>query len=115
MKNLSNGCTIKLTIVSIFTFAISGYAQIPSGKTEYFTEYGIMTLNFNGKNVVGSYPHENGKINALAKDTLLIGTWSQSDGGGDIEFHFNKSFSNNEVQFSFWGYDDQDYMHTSRR
>jgi len=77
---------------------LSGYSQIPKGDVEYFTEYGTLSLNFNGGKVSGYY--SDGKITGILKDSLITGSWSQSKSGGEIEIRFNRDYSNFKIRYN---------------
>ena len=93
---------IKSLIIGIFSSmaASISFSQTPKGEVDYFTEYGILTFNFQGKKVSGFYPHERGRISGFLKDSLLAGSWSQSDGGGEIEVRFNADFSKFKISYN---------------
>ena len=66
----------------------------------YYTEYGVLTFKPKGAQIVGTYPHENGKIIGKLKGNELKGRWRQSDGGGAIVITFSPDFSTFNVRYN---------------
>ncbi len=69
----------------------------------YGTNFGDMTLVFNGSKVTGHYTHKNGKIEGVLSGNKLVGTWTQTNAKGKLEFDFNNNFSNFDGR---WGYNN---------
>jgi uncharacterized cupin superfamily protein len=72
-------------------------------KRSYNTEYGDMTLNFNGDNVTGNYTHQNGKLRGSLDGNVLTGTWTQSNGSGSFIFTFGEGFNSFDGQWNYKG------------
>lgn len=89
-----------VSILGVLFLSAAAAGQAPTGKVEYFTEYGIMTFTFSHQAVTGTYPHEGGKLSGILKDSLMTGTWSQLDGGGQIEIRFTRDFSRFKIRYN---------------
>lgn len=59
----------------------------------YSTDFKEMNLQINGNRVTGSYKHMGGKIDGVLTGNKLVGTWTQSNGKGKMEFVFNSDFT----------------------
>ena len=71
-------------------------AQIPSVAGRYNTDWGIMTLNQEGKRVWGTYPHNQGRVEGLYDGQVFRGVWRQGpsykgpNDAGDFEIRFHQ-------------------------
>lgn len=83
--------------------AVSAAAVPESFNRSYSTEYGPMTLTFNGDLVTGSYTHQNGKIKGTMDGTVATGTWTQSNGSGSFIFTFDASYKSFEGKWNYKG------------
>ena len=52
----------------------------PTIAPQYYTQNGVLTFKSEGGQVVGTYPHENGKIIGKLKGNELKGTWTKATG-----------------------------------
>lgn len=69
----------------------------------YNTDYGAMTLNFNGSSVTGNYTHQDGKVRGRLEGNVLSGTWTQNNGSGAFMFTFDPSFNSFEGKWNYKG------------
>ncbi|MBI5484353.1 MAG: hypothetical protein HY888_07825 [Deltaproteobacteria bacterium] len=69
----------------------------------YGTDYGDMTLNFNGDTVTGNYTHQNGKVAGRLSGNILSGTWTQNNGSGSFVFTFGQGYNSFEGKWNYKG------------
>jgi hypothetical protein len=97
-----------IIIVVALLVSLISFSQNISGT--YKTDFGDMTLTNNGNRITGTYKHKGGKVEGILTNKTLVGTWTQTNGKGKIEFIFNSDFSsftgkwgnNNNVPRSKW-------------
>lgn len=72
---------------------------------DYFTNFGPLRLEAHGDRVLGSYPHEDGTLEATLQGDRLRGTWSQSGNGhqGTLDLRFDRGANNFEGKWRFHG------------
>lgn len=80
--------------------AVSAY---DSFKRSYNTDYGTMTLNFDGETVTGRYTHANGRIKGTLNGNILTGTWTQDNGSGAFRFEFGDDFETFQGKWNYKG------------
>lgn len=82
---------------TIFAKGISGI---------YETKYGKMTLRQEQESnkVIGTYSHDNGRIEATLEGTTLTGKWSEDGEEGKMIFNFTSDFSSFKGK---WGNNDE--------
>jgi alkaline phosphatase D len=72
---------------------------------DYFTNFGPLRLEARGDRVVGTYPHQDGEIDATVQGDRLRGTWTQrtNDRQGTLELRFDRGANNFEGKWRFHG------------
>lgn len=76
-------------IVNFFLISFS-FAQSQNISGVYTTEWGDLSVTQSGKIVTGSSLFGNTKIEGIIEDSVLIGTWTRTNGNGRIVFTFSK-------------------------
>ena len=64
-----------------------------SGDDSKVSYYSITKVSVNGNSVTMKYAWKNGVLHGKISNNDFIGTWTQDNGSGDINFHFNDDFS----------------------
>jgi hypothetical protein len=85
--------TLFLSAILLYSPNALGQQKRPEIATEYYTPYGTLTFTFSDSQVIGTYPHENGKIVGKLEGHQLKGVWRQSDGTGAIVLTFSNDFN----------------------
>jgi len=67
----------------------------------YETDFGEMTLHQEGNQVVGTYEHDNGRIEGTLTGRILRGWWYQTQSKGRIVFEFNADFTQFTGKWSY--------------
>jgi len=98
---------LPVVALSLFLCLASFDAEAQDAKPkiapEYYTQYGVLTFKPKGVQIVGTYPHENGKIIGKLEGNVLKGTWRQSGGSGAIVITFSPDFSAFEARYNHAG------------
>lgn len=70
---------------------------------EYQTNYGTMTLHFNGAEVSGNYTHQGGQIQGTLSGHTMTCSWQQNNGSGNCLATFSHDFSKIDLQWNYSG------------
>ena len=71
------------------------------------TNFGLMTIKQNNNKIIGTYTHDNGKIEETLKGNILFGVWREvptykpNKDAGVFEFSFSK---NGKSFKGYWRY-----------
>ena len=103
----------RLPVVALSLFLLLAFLDAeaqgagPTIAREYYMQYGVITFKPEGRQIVGTYPHENGKIIGKLEGNELKGTWRQNDGGGAIVITFSPDFSTFTARYNHAGTPDR--------
>ncbi|MFV0605626.1 MAG: hypothetical protein ACK5NK_07280 [Niabella sp.] len=86
--------------VLLFTYYFS-FTQSLSGV--FTSDFNELTFRQTGKQITGTYKHQNGRIEGTLNGRTLTGLWFQDNGKGKFVFEFNSDFS---AFLGKWGYND---------
>ncbi|UQA60977.1 alkaline phosphatase D family protein [Polyangium aurulentum] len=72
---------------------------------DYFTNFGPLRLEARGDQVQGTYPHQDGELEATLHGDRLRGTWTQRANGrtGELDLRFDRGANNFEGKWRFHG------------
>ncbi len=109
MKNAnskkSNGLSLFFIMLIFCCQPLFSYSQTNSVAGVYKTDFNEMTLNINGNQVTGTYNYKNGMVEGVLYGNKLLGTWTQSNSRGRLEFIFNADYS---AFTGKWSYNDSE-------
>lgn len=69
----------------------------------YDTNYGAMTLHFDGSEVSGSYTYQGGKISGTLEGDTMPCSWSQNNGSGSCIATFSNNFRRIDLKWNYAG------------
>jgi hypothetical protein len=69
----------------------------------YETNYGIMTLSFNGSDVKGSYTHQGGRIQGTLEGRTMPCSWQQDGKSGSCIATFSNDFKRIDLKWNYAG------------
>lgn len=70
---------------------------------EYQTNFGVMTLTFDGPDVSGSYTHQGGRISGDLKGRAMSCKWSQNNASGSCMASFSDNFERIDLKWNYSG------------